>query len=415
MSTDLPDKLTLDQPVRLDFDFFQDPHSAAKLLREQAPVRPAILPNGLKVWLVTSYAEARSLLTDSRLSKDTGRATGLFEQHMTATGGTAGELSQSLAAHMLNSDPPDHTRLRKLVNRAFTGRTVARLRPRIEEITSALLDGMQSREPGEDTADLLEEFAFPLPVTVICELLGVPHEERDSFREWSNTLVSASSSEQLEHASGQMAAYLTELVAAKRETPTEDLLTDLVHATDEGDSLSETELVSMAFLLLIAGHETTVNLIGNGVLALLRHPDQLAALRADPELLGNAIEEFLRYEGPVNIATVRFTTEALPVAGTEIPEGEIVMISLLAANRDEQRFTEPDRLDITTPPGGHLAFGHGIHYCLGAPLARLEAEIAIDKLLERFPELGLADEPESLGWRDSSLMRGLRTLPVRIS
>jgi cytochrome P450 len=399
-----------DDPVILDEEFVQDPHAFTELLREQTPVRRVQMQRGLHVWLVTRYADAKALMADPRLSKDNRRAQELFEQQLTATGGQRSEFAQSLSAHMLNSDPPDHTRLRKLVNKAFTAGTVSRLRPRIEQITAQLLDDIADA----GTVDLLDSFAFPLPITVICELLGVPGTEQDSFREWSNTIVSAAPPERIQEVSTAMAAYLAALVAAKREEPTEDLLSDLVHASDEGDRLSETELISMAFLLLVAGHETTVNLIGNGVLALLRHPDQLAALRADPALLPGAVEELLRYEGPVNIATLRFTTEPVRVGDVEIPAGAFVMVSLLSANRDGERFADADRLDINRPAGGHLAFGHGIHYCVGAPLARLEGEIALGALLRRFPGLSLAAAPAALRWRDSTLMRGLDSLPVRL-
>ncbi|HVW42746.1 MAG TPA: cytochrome P450 [Amycolatopsis sp.] len=398
----------LEEPIQLGLDFIQDPHTAYERLRVEAPVRPAIMPRGLRVWLVTGYADAKALLADPRVSKDNARASKLFEMKVPGSGGPA--FASSLASHMLNSDPPDHTRLRKLVNKAFTSRTVSRLRPRIEQIADDLL----GKVAAEGSVDLLESFAFPLPITVISELLGVAREDRDKFRVWSNTIVSAAAPELLQQHSTEMAGYLSALIAAKRADPTQDLLSDLVHVSDEGDRLSEVELISMAFLLLVAGHETTVNLIGNGVLALLRHPDQLAALRADRSLLPGAIEEFLRFEGPVNIATLRFTTEAVRLDDAEIPAGEFVMVSLLAANRDGERFAEPDRLDIARPASGHLAFGHGIHYCVGAPLARLEAEIALGKLLDRFGDIALDGEPAALRWRDSTLMRGLETLPVRV-
>jgi cytochrome P450 len=310
---------------------------------------------------------------------------------------------------MLNSDPPDHTRLRRLVGKAFTTRRIEELRPRIEQITEELLDAMA----GKDEVDLLDAFAFPLPITVICELLGVPQDDRDDFRIWSNRLVSGSEAAELvSQAAASMAEYLTKLVAAKRANPGDDMVTALVHARDEDDRLEENELVSMLFLLLVAGHETTVNLIGNSTLALLRNPDQLAALHADPSLLHGAIEEFLRYDGPVQLATLRFTTQPLTIAGTVIPEGEFVMVALTSANRDQEKFADPDRLDVTRPAGGHMAFGHGIHYCLGAPLARLEGEIALGRLLARFPELRLAAEPQELTWRVSTIIRGLETLPV---
>ena len=396
----------LDEPVQLGGDFLQDPHTVLSRLRDE-PVCRATMPRGLKVWLVTRYTDAKALLNDPRLSKDSARARDLFQAHTTATS-TSSPVAAALSGHMLNADPPSHTRLRKLVNKAFTARTVSRLRPRIEQITEELLDQVAV----DGRVDLLASFAFPLPTTVICELLGVPVADRDDFGAWTKTLVSAATPEDLMRDSAAMAAYLTELITEKRRTPTEDLLSDLAHVSDDGDRLSHDELVAMAFLLLVAGHETTVNLIGNSVLALLRNPDQLAALRADPGLVPAAVEEFLRFEGPINIATLRFTTEPVRAGDVEIPAGEFVMISLLAANRDGDRFADPDRLDVTRPTGGHLAFGHGIHYCVGAPLARLEAEIALGALLRRFGTWALDSEPESLRWRESTLVHGLETLPV---
>ncbi|MEU6643867.1 cytochrome P450 [Saccharomonospora sp. NPDC046836] len=396
--------------TQLDDDFFQDPHAIVRLLRGGGPVRPVTLPRGLAVWLVTGYADAKTLLADPSLSKDARKRPALFAAPLTVEGSEPTPFSEMLAAHMLNTDPPDHTRLRKLVNKAFTARTVASLRPRIEQIAADLLDDMA----GSTEVDLLTAYAFPLPITVICELLGVPAADRESFRAWSTMVIAPTSADAAGQASQQMAGYLSELVARKREEPADDLLSGLVHVTDAGDQLSEPELISMAFLLLVAGHETTVNLIGNGLLALLRNPEQLAALRADPGLLPNAVEEFLRYDGPVNLATLRFTTEPVQVGDVEIPADEFVLISLHGANRDSERFDDPDRLDITRQTAGHLAFGHGIHYCVGAPLARLEGEIAISRLLERFPDLRLATEPEQLRWRQSTLVRALETLPLAL-
>ena len=395
-------------PLPLTMDFVQNPYPVYELLRQETPVREVRLPRGLKVWLVTGYEEARAALADSTLRKNGVEAQPLFERHLPA-GRQRGLFNDSLASHMLNSDPPDHTRLRNLVTKAFTARTVQRMKPRIEEITTDLLDQMAA---GDDVVDLLAAFAFPLPVTVICELLGVPLEDRHDFHAWTRAMLSANGGESAYNAGLSMAGYLNSLVANKRANPRDDLLSGLIEATDEGDRLTETELVSMAFLLLVAGHETTVNLIGNGVLALLRNPDQLAMLRADPNLISGAIEEFLRYLSPVNMATFRFTTQPLRLGDVEIPEGEFVSVALGSADRDEKRFEEPDRLDITRNAGGHLGFGHGIHYCLGAPLARLEGQTAIGGLIERFPDLALATEPERLTWRDSALIRGLEELPV---
>ncbi|MEA5364654.1 cytochrome P450 [Amycolatopsis sp., V23-08] len=396
--------------VEVAEDFAQDAHLFAELLRGGGPVRRVRMPRGLGCYIVTDFAQARALLADSRLRKDSQRAHALFESKLPSGATTQGGFEDSLGRHMLNMDPPDHSRLRKLVNKAFTGRTVARLRPRIEEITAELLDALAGRE----RADLLPSFAAPLPITVICELLGVAAEDRTEFADWSKTLLSASEPEDAQAAAQNMFGYLTAQIAQKRAEPAEDLLSDLVHASDDGDSLSEPELLSMAFLLLVAGHETTVNLIANSVLALLRRPEQLALLRDDPSLLPNAVEEFLRFDGPIHLATLRFTVEPVEAGGVTIPEGEFVLISLLGANRDEARYAEPDKLDITRAAGGHLAFGHGIHYCVGAPLARLEAEIALGGLLARFPDITLDAKPDELVYRPSSLIHGLESLPVRL-
>jgi cytochrome P450 len=397
-------------PLKLGDEFFQDTHAAVELLRAEAPARPVVTPRGMRAWLVTSYEDARSVLADPRVNKDSAKAQQLFARQASVTP-DPDAAGPSLVNHMLNADPPDHTRLRKLVNKAFTSRTVARLRPRIEAIADELLDAME----GHGEVDLMEKFASPLPITVICELLGVAEGERKQFARWSNAILSSSATAaEMQETGLLMVGYLTSLIESKREVSSEDLLSDLVHASDDGDQLSQGELLAMAFLLLVAGHETTVNLIGNGVLSLLRHPKQLAKLRKDPTLLPNAVEELLRYEGPVNIATLRFTSEPIQLGDVEIPEGEFVMVSLLGANRDEERFPGADRLNISRKATGHLAFGHGIHYCVGAPLARLEAEVAIGRLLARFGDLSLAEGPETLRWRQSTLVHGLDRLPVRL-
>jgi cytochrome P450 len=399
-------------PLRLTTEFIQNPYPVYDMLRGRGPASEVIMPRGVKVWLVTRYEDARVVLADtSAVSKDASGFGDLFARHSTSDDTRTG-LGESLAQHMLNSDPPDHTRLRNLVNKAFTARTVERLRPRIEQITTELLDDMAAA--GDQVIDLLDAFAFPLPITVICELLGVPQTDRDDFRAWSNTLLSSGGGETVGQAALAMANYLSALIARKRADPGDDMLTGLIDASDSGDRLTEIELVSMAFLLLVAGHETTVNLIGNGVLALLRNPDQFNLLRGDPSLLPGAIEEFLRFESPVNLATLRYTKSPLRLGEMEIPAGEFVLVSLGSANRDGGRFGEPDRLDVTRKSAGHAAFGHGIHYCLGAPLARLEGQIAIGHLIERFPKLTLAAEPAELTWRESTIIRGLLELPVTL-
>ncbi|OXM46578.1 cytochrome P450 [Amycolatopsis thailandensis] len=397
-----------EEVMPLAWDLVQEPHRVSALLRESGRVRKVRLPRGLEVWLVTGYAEARAVLADPRMAKDTREVQRLFERDGFESAGDSAV--RALTGHMLNSDPPDHTRLRKLVNQAFTSRTVSRLRPRIEQITAELLADIGDAE----RVDLLPSFAVPLPIRVICELLGVHAGDQPAFAKWSNTMLAWSTPEELRAAAAKMHAYLVDLIEEKRAKPAEDLLSGLIHASDEGDSLSGDELLSMAFLLLVAGFETTVNLIANSVLALLREPEQLAALRADPALLPGAVEEFLRYDGAIHLATIRFTRESVLVGDVEIPADEFVLVSLIGANRDAERFEDPQRLDVTRPAAGHLAFGHGIHHCVGAPLARLEAEIALRGLLERFPGLGLDADPETLRWRESTLVHGLETLPVRL-
>jgi cytochrome P450 len=384
----------------LGAEYFQDPYSVHARLRAHRAVSPVIMPGGTPAWLVTGYAEARAALADPRLRKN-----------MPGWHPPPDSIFAALDVHMLNSDPPDHERLRRLVNKAFTARRVERLRPRITAITTGLLDDMSTRKQ----VDLLASFAFPLPITVICELLGVPVADQDDFRTWSATIVSNTATPEVfqAHATA-MIRYFIALMAAKRHEPADDLLSALIAARDEGDRLSENELVSMAFLLLVAGHETTVNLIGNGVLALLLNPAELARLRAEPSLIGGAVEEFLRHENPVNNATFRFAAEPVEIGGARISRGDLVVVALSSANRDPSRFGDPDRLDLGRDSSGHLAFGHGIHYCLGAPLARLEAEIAFSHLLARFGSMRLAVPAGSLRWRPSTLIHGLESLPVRL-
>jgi cytochrome P450 len=384
----------------LGADYFSDPYSVHARLRAQHPVVPVIMPGGAPAWLVTGYAEARAALTDARLCK-------LPKDWRP----DPDSLIASLDLHMLNLDPPDHDRLRKLVNKAFTTRRVEQLRPRITAITAELLDDLSTRRE----VDLLASFAFPLPITVICELLGVPVADRDQFRAWSATIVADTVSPEVFQAdAGAMVRYFQTLLAARRREPADDLLSALISARDEGDRLSENELLSMAFLLMVAGHETTVNLIASGTLALLLNPGELARLRADRSLLGSAVEELLRYVNPVNNATFRFTSEPVEIGGVPIGPNEVVFVSLSGANRDPSRYAGADRLDVSRDSGGHVAFGHGIHYCLGAPLARLEAEIAFGGLLDRFSEITLAVSPDELRWRPSTLIHGLESLPVRL-
>ncbi|MFF1506423.1 cytochrome P450 [Streptomyces sp. NPDC058326] len=380
-------------------DFASDPYPFYARLREAGPVHPVRLPDGYRLWLVVGHEEGRAALADPRLAKSPSVI------------GVRPSEEDIIGVHLLGADAPDHTRLRRLVAGEFTGRRVESLRPRIERLTAELADAM---EPA-GRADLVDAYAYPLPITVICELLGVPAADRDTFRRWSAELVTPSDVTGIDEALKGFGGYLDGLIEDKRAAgPADDLLSGLIAArAEDGDRLSGPELRAMAYLLLIAGHETTVNLISNTVRNLLTHPGQLAALRADPGLLDATIEESLRYDGPVETSTFRFTREAVTLGGTDIPAGESVLVAIGALDRDPARFPEPDRFDIRRDTRGHLAFGHGIHYCLGAPLARLEGRIALRTLLDRFPRLELDPEGPPWEWLPGLLMRGVRHLPVR--
>ncbi|MEU9191556.1 cytochrome P450 family protein [Streptomyces hundungensis] len=381
--------------------FHQDPYPAYAALRSRCPVqRLANGPEGRASYVVTGYAEAREALADARLSKDTAA--------FFAGKGSSRRLHPAVARTMLASDPPRHTRLRKLVTKAFTPGAVAELRPFIAHVTDELLD----RWPVGQQADFVADLAVPLPVAVICELLGVPQDDRPDVRRWSGELFAAGRPDVIDAASHTLADYMTDLIAAKRLGPGERLLDRLIAARDGDDRLSEEELVSLAVLLLVAGHETTTHFLGNAALALLRHPAELDRLRADPDGIRTLLDELLRYDSPVSTATFRFTTEAVTLGGTDIPAGVPVLVALGAANRDPRRFPSPDLLDGDRDAAGHLGFGHGIHRCVGAPLALAEAEIALRTALVRFPRLRLAVAPERLQWRRTRLVRGLTSLPV---
>ncbi|HBF80288.1 MAG TPA: cytochrome P450 [Streptomyces sp.] len=379
-------------------DFTANPYPFYAKMRAEGPVHAIRTDDIEHAWLIVGYEEARAALADQRFSKD----------WRTAERWAASE--NPINANMLEMDAPRHTRLRRLVAGEFTARRIEALRPRVEEITGRLLDAMVPA----GRADLVDAFAFPLPMTVICELIGVPDLDRDAFRHLSNAIVAPVARDAEEKAVHAMGDYLDELIADKRRSPGEDLMSALIQARDEqGDRLSPDELVGMAFLLLVAGHETTVNLISNGVRALLDHPDQLALLRARPELLDGAVEEMLRYEGPVETATFRFAREPVTIGSQVIPAGDAVLVALGSGNRDADRYPDPDTFDIRREPRGHLAFGHGMHFCLGAPLARMEGRTAVRALLDRCPGLALDPDGEEPDWLPGLLIRGVRRLPVR--
>ncbi|TPQ21966.1 cytochrome P450 family protein [Streptomyces sporangiiformans] len=383
-------------------DILADPYAVYERLRGTAPVHRIAGTDGRPAWLVTRYEDVREALGNPLLSLDKSHA---------LPGNYKGlALPPALDANLLNMDPPDHTRIRRLVVRAFTPRRVEQLRVPIRQTADRLLDALGPH----GSTDLITAYAAPLPITVICDLLGVPDEHRRDFRSWTDVLVTPDPEkpQAVKEAAVAMLGFLTQLLADKRKEPADDLLSDLIAVREEGDRLTEDELMSLAFLILFAGYENTVQLIGNAVLALLQHPEQLAALRADPARLPAAVEEIARYEGPALLAIRRFPLEDVTIGDVTVPAGETVLLSLSAANRDPHRFPDADRFDLGRDASGHLALGHGIHYCLGAPLARLETEIALSALLERFPDLALATGPDDLRWRPSLRARGLLALPV---
>ncbi len=384
----------------------EDPYPLYHELRRAEPVHRS--PIGF--WVLTRHADVLALLRDPRTSRDP-RSSERVELLRSSV--EVGQLldEEEAAPSMLFVDPPDHTRLRTLVNKAFTPAAVERLRSRVEAIVGELLD----RVAGTGTMDVVDDLAYPLPVTVICEMFGVPEADWDRFRTWSrelvrllDPLVAEDAFEQALQARLALRGYLRELIAERRAHPADDLLSALIAAEDQGQALSEPELVSMCVLLLVAGHETTVNLIANGTLALLRHPEALARLAADPSLAGSAVEELLRYDSPVQF-TSRHALADFEIDGRAVRTGETIVGVLGAANRDPAQFADPDELDLARSPNRHVAFGGGIHFCLGAPLARVEARIAIPALLQRLPDLELGGTPVR---RDTVTLRGLSSLPV---
>ncbi|HZB71519.1 MAG TPA: cytochrome P450 [Acidimicrobiales bacterium] len=388
--------------------FRTDPYPVYARLREENPVHPSAL-GGL---VVTRHADCLHVLRHPAASSDE-RNSDLFRAMQ-----EAGEVDEELvdARPFLFLDPPDHTRLRRLVTKAFTPRTIERLRPRVQELVDDLLDA----RTGTGSIELVEDFAYLVPVQIISELLGVPPEDHERFKGWSRDLARGLDPdfilppevvEKRKQAIDAFSAYFHELIAERRRAPQDDLLSALVAAEDAGDRLTERELLSTCTLLLVAGHETTVNLIANGTLALLRHPDELRRLRDDPSIARTAVEELLRFDPPVQL-TARVALEDMEIGGQTLAKGTSAILLLGSANRDEAAFAEPDQLDIGRTDNHHLAFGFGTHFCLGAPLARLEGEVALTTLVRRFPDLALAtDAPR---YKENLVLRGLEELPLSL-
>ncbi|WP_326554058.1 cytochrome P450 family protein [Micromonospora sp. NBC_01813] len=390
-------------------EYAVDPYPIYTRMRDETPVRLVASPR-FESYLITRYDDARAALTDPRLTKDLYGPEGHYLRFF-------GPNSEGLNQNMLNSDPPEHSRLRRLVSQAFAPRRIEALRPRVTRLVDDLIDTFAPR----GAADLMHDFAIPLPMVVICELLGVPKADHEQVLGWTQvirTSGSASRPPEQERAAVQQVQlllhdYLTGLVRDKRATPADDMISALIDACDQDGKLTERELVSTAFLLLFAGHQTTADFIGNAMLALLTNPDQLDLLRTRPELLPVAIEELLRFDGPLPIASPRVATEDLDYDGVRIPRGAAVGVVLNSADRDPDHFTDPDRLDVTSERGPHLGFGHGVHYCLGVSLARMETRIGIGALLRRLPDLRLAVPVDQLHrLPPASPFRGLLELPV---
>jgi cytochrome P450 PksS len=382
----------------------------ARLRREQSVWRVKPPLGRRRAWMVLGYDDVAALLKDARFAKDRANAVTASELRQ---GPRAPKFVEPLMRGMLDRDDPDHARLRRLVQKAFTSQRVATLEGSTLATCERLLDRIEQR----GRFDLIADFALPVPVTVISDLLGVPPRDRARFAAWSKTIIRNSATPWGLLASMPdllaMVRYQRWLVAEKRAKPADDLVSDLVKAEEAGDKLDGDELLSMIGLLLTAGHETTTNLIGNGMLALLQHPDALRRLRDDPSLMESAVEELLRFASPVETSTFRYAREDLELAGTRILRGEIVLGVIAAANRDPAQFEDPDRLDLARAPNKHLSFGLGGHFCLGAPLARLEGRIALGALLRRLPRLGLAHPDRPPRWRRGMVFRGLEALPLK--
>jgi len=386
--------------------FTANPFPFFEQLRETAPVVPMQKTWGRQVWMVTRYEEAVQVLKDQRFSVDMRRA---FSSPLARLMASSSRFD--LSRSMVGVDEPDHSRLRSLVSQAFTPRFIEGLHPRIQVLADELLDRVQEREE----MDLVNDFAYPLPINVISEMLGIPPGSRMQLREWSQAIAGANSFEHrtiMRNKLNDFADYVEGLIAEKKRQPGDDLISQLVTIERTGDRLSSPELLSMVTLLIFAGHETTSNLISIGMLALFDHPDQLERLKADPGLIPRAVEELLRFSGSVISPAPRFALVNMEIGGQQIHKGDMLLVSLASADRDPALFAEADQMNVSRAPNRHIAFGQGIHYCLGAPLARLEGQVAFTTLLKRMPGIRLNIPREAVQWRGGMSLRGLVSLPV---
>ena len=391
-------------------EFKANPFDFYARLREKAPVFQTTLGGKVPVWLVTRYEDVKSVLMDECFAKDQRNVDAKTAFDFPWMPGFV----RAMQNNMLDMDAPDHTRLRNLVHKAFTPRRIQQMQSRIETLSHETL----SKAKSKGQFDLVADYALPIPSTVIAEILGIPAEDMDKFHRWSNNLLQSNAASttgmmKMIPVMWQLFRYVKGQLENRRKHPQGDMLTALVEAEEDGDSLSTDEAIAMVVILLIAGHETTVNLIASGTLALLEHPDELERLRADSSLMPSAVEELLRYTVPVETATERYAKEPITMHGVTIPTGGLMLAALASANRDESVFENPDTLDISRSPNRHFSFGHGMHYCLGAPLARMEGAIALDTLIHELPDLRLAVRPEQLIWRNGMVIRGLERLPVQ--
>jgi cytochrome P450 len=402
--------MTITQVDVTNAKFKANPFPFYAQLRAEAPVFPVTvpMPTRQRAWLVTRYSDVLDVLKDARFAKNPRNA---MSPEQLKKRPWIPSMFKPLEQNMLDLDSPDHTRLRALVHKAFTPRLIEQMRDQIQALTNELLDAAEPK----GGMDLIADFALPLPLTMIGRILGVPAQDNYKFHRWTKTLLSAGTNPNylvFIPTIMRFMGYLKKLIKERRAHPKDDLVTALVQAKDGSDQLSGDEVLAMLFLLLVAGHETTVNLIGSGSLALLEHPDQLEKLRCEPAIIKPAIEELLRFVCPVEMATERYAREDITIAGTTIPRGELVLAVLGSANRDSNYFDNPDSLDVTRENNKHLAFGLGAHYCLGAPLSRLEGQIAISTLIRRMPNLHLSIAPDQIRWRGGIILRGLEALPV---